>query len=123
LWQVWRGNAKATGFWRYFYIFLTFHYVTFAWIFFRSPDLDTVQSILQRIGSLTVSFANISPELAIILAIALLAHYIPKTWYDFSLNLYIRAPFYAQAAALAGLVFGIQSVARSGAAPFIYVRF
>jgi alginate O-acetyltransferase complex protein AlgI len=123
LWQVWRGNAKATGFWRYFYIFVTFHYVTFAWIFFRSPDLDTVQSILQRIGSLTVSFANISPELAIILAIALLAHYIPKTWYDFSLNLYVRAPFYAQAAALAGLVFGLQFVARTGAAPFIYIRF
>ena len=35
LWQVWRGNAKATGFWRYFYIFLTFHYVTFAHLFFR----------------------------------------------------------------------------------------
>ncbi len=123
LWQSWRGTAKAAGFWRYLYIVLTFHYVTFAWIFFRAPDLETVGSILQRIGSLTVSFANISGELAIILAIAILAHYIPKKWYDFSVNLYIRAPFYAQAAALAGLVFGLQFVARTGAAPFIYIRF
>jgi alginate O-acetyltransferase complex protein AlgI len=123
LYQSFRGTAKATGFWRYFNIVLTFHYVTFAWIFFRAPDLDTVRSILQRIGSLTVSFVNVSSELWIILGIALLAHYVPKRWYDFSLNLYIRAPFYAQAAALAGLVFGLQFVARTGAAPFIYIRF
>jgi alginate O-acetyltransferase complex protein AlgI len=123
LYQAFRGTAKATGFWRYFNIVFTFHYVTFAWIFFRAADLDTALSILQRIGSLTVSFANVSPNLGIILGIALLAHYVPKKWYDLSLDLYIRAPFYVQAAALAALVFGIQSVARTGAAPFIYTRF
>lgn len=123
LWQSFRGTAKATGFWRYAGIVLTFHYVTFAWIFFRAPDMETAWLILQRIGSLTVSFVNVSPELWVILGIAILAHYIPKTWYDFSLSVYTRAPFYAQAAALAGLVFGLQFVARTGAAPFIYVRF
>lgn len=123
LWQAYRGKKKAAGFWRYFCIFVTFQYVTFAWIFFRAPDMATVGSILERIGSLTVSFANISGELAIICAIALLAHYVPKKWYESGVNLYVRAPFYAQAAALAGLVFGLQFVARTGAAPFIYVRF
>ena len=38
-------------------------------------------------------------------------------------NLYVRAPFYAQAAALALLVIGMQYVAQTGAAPFIYKRF
>jgi len=123
LWQSWRGAAKATGFWRYFYIVLTFHYVTFAWIFFRAPDFETVWSILQRIGSLTVSFVNVSPELWIVLGIGVLAHYVPKRWYEFSLSVYVRAPFYAQAAVLAALVFGLQYVARTGAAPFIYTRF
>jgi alginate O-acetyltransferase complex protein AlgI len=97
--------------------------VTFAWIFFRAPDFKTAWSILQRIGSLTVSFANVSPELWVILGIAVLAHYVPKQWYEFSLSVYVRAPFYAQAAALAALAFGIQYVARTGAAPFIYQRF
>ena len=123
LWQSWRGTAKATGFWRYFYIFLTFHYVTFAWIFFRAPDFDTAWSILQRIGSLTVSFVNVSPELWMILGIGVAAHYVPKTWYEFSVGVYARAPFYAQAALLAALVVGLQYVARTGAAPFIYQRF
>jgi alginate O-acetyltransferase complex protein AlgI len=123
LWQSLRGNAKATGFWRYANIVLTFHFVAFAWIFFRAPSYELASAILGRIGSHTVSFANVSAGLWLILAIALLAHYVPKKWYDLSLNLYVRAPFYAQAAALAGLVIGLQYVAQTGAAPFIYTKF
>jgi len=123
LWQSWRGNAKATGFWRYANIVVTFHFVAFAWIFFRAPSFELASAILGRIGSHTVSFANVSAGLWLILAIALLAHYIPKKWYDLSVNLYVRAPFYAQAVALAGLVIGLQYVAQTGAAPFIYTKF
>jgi D-alanyl-lipoteichoic acid acyltransferase DltB (MBOAT superfamily) len=123
LWQSWQGSAKATGFWRYVNIFITFHFVTFAWIFFRASSFDNAILILARIGSLSVSFANVSGALAMVLAIGWLAHYIPKKWYDFSLNLFVKAPFYAQAAALALLVIGLQYVAQTGAAPFIYTRF
>jgi hypothetical protein len=52
-----------------------------------------------------------------------LAHYVPKKWYDWSQALYVRAPFYAQAAALAMLALGLQNVVQSGAAPFIYTKF
>lgn len=123
LWQKLTGNQKAGGFQRYVNIFLTFHFVTFAWIFFRAPNFETAVLILSRIGSLTMSLANVSGPLAIVLAIAVLAHYLPKRWYDFSLGLFARAPFYAQAAALALLVIGLQYVAQTGAAPFIYTRF
>ena len=57
------------------------------------------------------------------LAIGALAHYVPKKWYDWSLNLYVEAPFYAQAGVLALLALGLQNVVQSGAAPFIYTRF
>ena len=57
------------------------------------------------------------------LAIGIAAHYVPKKWYDFSINLYARAPFYAQAAVLAALVVGLQYVGQTGAAPFIYQKF
>ena len=40
-----------------------------------------------------------------------------------SVDLYVRAPFYAQAAAMAALVIGLQYVAQTGAAPFIYTSF
>ena len=123
LWQTRTGPKPAAGIWRYASILLTFHYVAFAWIFFRAPDLATAGAILARIASATVSFANVSEGLWLILAIALLAHYVPKKWFDVSVDLYVRAPFYAQAGALAALVIGLQYVAQTGAAPFVYQRF
>ena len=70
-----------------------------------------------------VSFANVSTGLWTTLALAMVAHYWPKKWYDVSVDLYVRAPFYAQAGALAALVIGLQYVAQTGAAPFVYQRF
>ncbi|HEY6395251.1 MAG TPA: MBOAT family O-acyltransferase, partial [Candidatus Binataceae bacterium] len=123
LWQTKTGTAKATGVWRYVSIFATFHFVAFAWIFFRAASVENAILILSRIGSLTASAANLSAPLALILAIGILAHYVPKTWYDFSVQLFVKAPFFAQAAALAMLVIGLQYVAQTGATPFIYNKF
>jgi D-alanyl-lipoteichoic acid acyltransferase DltB (MBOAT superfamily) len=122
-WQTRTGTAPATGIWRYVSIFVTFQFVTFAWIFFRAPNLETVNEILHRIGSLSVSAANLSGALALILTIAVLGHSIPKKWYDYSVGLYVKAPFYAQAAAMALMVTGLQYLAQTGATPFIYNKF
>jgi hypothetical protein len=102
---------------------LTFHFVTFAWIFFRAPDLDGALAILERIASLTVSFVNVSVPIGVVLGVGLVGHYLPKRWYEEGLNLYMKAPFYAQAVALAALVFGLRYVVTTGAAPFIYNQF
>jgi len=123
LWQAQTGSAKAVGVWRYASIFVTFHFVTLAWIFFRAPTIENALAILSRIGSLTASAANISAPLAMILILGALAHYVPKKWYDVSVNLFVRAPFFAQAIALAALVIGLQYVAQTGATPFIYNKF
>jgi len=123
LWQTRRGSAKAVGLWRYINIVATFHFVVFAWIFFRAPSVEIALAILGRIGSLTVSFANISGPLALMLLIAVLAHYVPKKWYDFSLAIYVRATFYAQAFALMLVVLGLQNIVQTGDAPFIYTKF
>jgi alginate O-acetyltransferase complex protein AlgI len=117
-----KGAAKST-FWKYADTVVTFHFVAFAWIFFRASDFDNAIAILARIGSLTVSAANVSGPLVLVLAVALVGHYLPKKWYDWSVALYVRAPFYAQAAALALLVLGLQNVVQSGSAPFIYTKF
>jgi D-alanyl-lipoteichoic acid acyltransferase DltB (MBOAT superfamily) len=123
MWQVWKGSGKATGWVRYLNIVLTFHFVVFAWIFFRATDFATASAILGRIGSNTWAFSNVTAGFWLVLAVGFLAHYFPKKWYEFSLNLYVRAPFYAQAAALAALVGGLQYVVQTGAAPFIYEKF
>ena len=123
LWQVVRGHKKAQGFVRYLSIFVTLHFVVFAWIFFRAPDWAGAIAILSRLASLSWSLANVSVPVGMVMAIGAIAHYLPKKWYDWSLNVYTRAPFYVQAAALIALAIGLNYVAQTGAAPFIYQKF
>ena len=55
-----RKAEAAPAWWRYGSIVLTFHFVVFAWIFFRASSFETAMADPGRIASLTVSFANIS---------------------------------------------------------------
>lgn len=125
LWQSLMNNQKPNpASWaRVLRIFVTVQFVCFCWIFFRAPNMDVAQQILDRIGSLTFSFANISAPLALVLAIAAVFHYWPKDWYEKVSGWFVEAPFYVQAAAMALLVLAIQYVAATGAAPFIYTKF
>lgn len=128
LWQTLRGRvANEEGAWaqlrQFASIVVTFNFVCFAWIFFRAESVERAGEIIQRILSGTTSLQNIPESLWLMVGIGAVAHYIPKRWYDFSLDLYIRAPFYAQAVAMAALVTGLQYVERTGAVPFIYNRF
>jgi alginate O-acetyltransferase complex protein AlgI len=97
--------------------------VCFTWIFFRSPTLDAAIGILNRIGSLTISFDNISKPVAIVLAIAAVAHYLPLKWHGWAIDRFAAVPFYAQAAALMLLAVALQYVSATGVAPFIYTKF
>lgn len=103
--------------------FLTVQFVCFAWIFFRAPSWDKAMEVIARIASGSASLANISQPIAIILAIALIGHYLPPRWWQFSLDRFAAAPFYAQAVALYALILGLQYINATGAAPFIYTRF
>ncbi|MBK9167618.1 MAG: MBOAT family protein [Bryobacterales bacterium] len=102
---------------------VTVQFVCFTWIFFRAADLAGAQSVLARIGSGTVSFANISSGVALVLAVAALMHYFPERWYAWTVDRFTAFPFFAQAATLVLLALALQYLGASGAAPFIYTRF
>lgn len=123
--QVFRNNAKPSvnPMARFVRIFITVHFVCFAWVFFRAPNFQAALSILERIASLTFSTANISGSFALILFLGILFQFVPKTIYEFSLRIYASSPAVLQAAALALLVLAIQYVAATGSAPFIYTKF
>ena len=101
----------------------TFHFVAFAWIFFRAANLEIARDILAQIASCTFSFANVTPSFVLILVIAAAGHFVPKNWYGLSLRAFSASPSYVQATAMALIVIAIQYVANMGAAPFIYTRF
>lgn len=119
-WQAWRGRAARPGFGSRL---LTFHYVLLTWVFFRAASVGAAGEFLEQIGSFTVSFANIAPAFALVLAVAAAAHYLPERWYEGGVRLYCDAPFYVQAAALALLAIGVRQLAGAGSAPFIYTKF
>lgn len=124
-WQRLRGRKKASAnpVLRLLRILAAFHFVVFAWIFFRAANLSTARDILSQIFSGTVAWVNITPGFLSVLAVAVLGHYIPRSWYERSQRAYVAVPFYAQAAALALLALTIQYLAATGAAPFIYSKF
>ncbi|MBI4889548.1 MAG: MBOAT family protein [Acidobacteria bacterium] len=102
---------------------LTIHFVVFAWVFFRASSLDNAVEVLSRIASLTASLANISLPISVVIAVAVVAHYLPRKVADFCSGLFVKVPFYAQAAVLTLLVLAIEYVAVTGAAPFLYTKF
>ena len=123
LWQSIWGKSEGGMVSRVAGAFATAQFVCFAWIFFRAPDLESVRAVLQRIGSGTISFDNVSPGVTLVIAVAVVGHYFPAKWYGWTLERYAASPFYAQAAALMLLAIALQYVAATGAAPFIYTKF
>lgn len=123
-WQAIRGPVGLKAPWASaMATFCTVQFVCFAWIFFRAGTLENALKVLDRIASGTVGFSNISAPIQMILAIAIAGHYLPARWWQWTQEKFAAAPFYAQAAALMLLLIGIQYVATTGAAPFIYTKF
>lgn len=104
-------------------VVITFHFVCLAWVFFRAATFEGAMEVLNRIGSLTFSAANISAPVALILLIGVLGHFIPKDWFERVRDAFAVTPFWVQAALLMLLMIGLQYIAATGAAPFIYTRF
>lgn len=124
LWQTLRkGRATPSRAGRLAASFVTFHFVLFAWIFFRAADFDLALRVLVQIGSLHFSFENTTPGFVAVFAVAVAGHFMPRTWQERSQFIFARTPAVLQAGALALLVLAIQRIGSTGTAPFIYSRF
>jgi D-alanyl-lipoteichoic acid acyltransferase DltB (MBOAT superfamily) len=123
--QTLRGEAKPNPAWwaKWLRVFWTFQFVCFAWVFFRAASLQNAMEVLGRIFSGTVAFANVSAPILVIMTIAILGHYLPEAWFKRVDNLFVRSPFFVQAAAMALLLLAIHYVAAKDVAPFIYTKF
>ncbi len=123
-WQTWRVGNKWDSPWsRGLACFWTMQFVCVGWVFFRAASVENAIAVLARIASLTSSAANLSGTVLTISVLAIAGHYAPKRWTEGAENLFSRAPFYAQAALLALLAYGIEYVAATGSAPFVYTQF
>ena len=104
-------------------VLITFHFVCFAWIFFRAETVERALAMLSQILTFSTDTSNLSLPLILIIAAGFIAHWLPDGMFTNARNAFVRLPAPLQACALFALALGLYFVASSDVVPFIYSRF
>jgi D-alanyl-lipoteichoic acid acyltransferase DltB (MBOAT superfamily) len=122
-----RGASAGSGakaiFIRVVLVLLTFHAVCFCWLFFRAKSLGLALVILGRLATFSSFHPNLDPRLLGVLAVGLVSHYVPDSWFQRALGVFARLPALAQAAVLIVLALSVREMASLEAVPFVYFQF
>ena len=117
------GRLFSNGVGRIFGIFLTFHIVCLAWIFFRSPDVGLALDYLAAIGLFTSDITLLTPFVCGLILLCAIGQFVPDRSYERS---YLCLSRTGRAGMIVFFTVGlvaIQWLAPSGTAPFIYFQF
>ena len=122
------GISKRTpalqGFgWGAFSWALTFHYVCFAWVFFKAPDLSRATGMLKGLAACTLPAPNIHAGYILCLAAAIAVHFMPKRIVARVEESFIAANPLLRGAALAAVVFAVHALRGTRVEPFVYGQF
>ena len=109
---------------RAMYVLCTFHFVCFAWIFFRAPTFAHATLMLRRLGKLTWDTPNLAPKVLVVLAIGLCAHFVPRR-IDVRLRDWFatQVPAPLQGVLLAACGYVLRFASEAKAEPFVYGQF
>lgn len=120
------GEMKAV--WRFFGVLFTFHFVAFAWIFFRMPTMEGVGQMLEMIWyefhpEVILPFFSSYRMVSILILFGFLTHMTP-TRLKLKLQEKISAtPLPLQALILAVVMIFVVQFKSTGVQPFIYFQF
>jgi D-alanyl-lipoteichoic acid acyltransferase DltB (MBOAT superfamily) len=104
-------------------VIATFHLVLVAWVFFRAETFQKAAQVFSQLGTLTTHHANLDPRLLGVLAVGLVTHWLPESWYLKSRESFVRMPAPAQGAALFCAALALREMASAEAVPFVYFQF
>jgi alginate O-acetyltransferase complex protein AlgI len=104
-------------------VVLTFHYVCFAWIFFRATTFQQAVLVLKQIATLTTFRPNLPPLLLALLGVGIASHYVPHALYARARKGFIDLPAPAQGAVLFLVAVTLHEAASTAAVPFVYFQF
>jgi alginate O-acetyltransferase complex protein AlgI len=108
---------------RAFGVFLTFHYVCLAWIFFRAPSFKKATLVLRQIAQGSTFHPNLPPIVLAILGVGLVAHFTPDAWFARMKRGFTELPAVAQGVVLFLVAVVLHEAASTQAVPFIYFQF
>jgi D-alanyl-lipoteichoic acid acyltransferase DltB (MBOAT superfamily) len=128
IFQRWRaqrspGRGEAPGWARVLAVVTTFHYVCFAWIFFRAPTFAGARLILSELAMRTTFHPNLPPLVLGVLGIGLLAHFTPRSAYEAVRMRFSMLPAPAQGFVLFGVAVLLHEISGTAAVPFVYFQF
>ncbi|WP_413514071.1 MBOAT family O-acyltransferase [Myroides odoratus] len=115
--------------WRVTSIILTFHFVTFCWIFFRANSFETALNIIYNIADLeydweawqTISMGY--KNVFLLIAIGFIWHFVPKRWMNIPNQWFNVAPIFVKSVVLGFVFWVVYATAAAGPQPFIYFQF
>lgn len=103
--------------------FATFHFVCFAWIFFRAQDFSTAMRVLESMSELTFDLPNITWLIALAIFGPLILHLTPQLWEERVRDRLLDAPIVIQALLLVMLAILLNQIKGMDVVPFIYFQF
>ena len=132
-----KSNRRITVVWK---IAITFTFITFTRVFFRSESMEIVNGMLSQISKLFPSFSNTNSELLtqwglipeilvgykwvfLVMLTGFVFHWLPYSLKDKYQNWYINLNFYLKAFVFALVVFIVYQSISSDMQAFIYFQF
>lgn len=136
--KLWAGLWRKSGFssWKYYpagflkflSIIITFHFVTFSWIFFRAKDFELAQQMfeqiflyfsLEKIPEMTAAYIGIFA----LIIFALIVHWLPDRLKEFYRGAFIRLHVVFKLIVIVVIVLLLYQFQTAGIQPFIYFQF
>jgi D-alanyl-lipoteichoic acid acyltransferase DltB (MBOAT superfamily) len=104
-------------------VFLVFHYVCLAWIFFRAKSFDHALGVLRQLGAREFDHANVVPLLTTALTIGFLCHFFADGSFRWLRDRFMSLPAWAQGIVLAVAALVLRELGHAKFVPFIYFQF
>jgi len=109
-------------------VFFTFHFVMFAWIFFRNPSLSDCATILSQLFT-NMQFHILWQVLMgyklvfLLIFVGYLLHFLPLRIENYFKEKFLNLPLFFKAVAVIVLIYFIVQIKSSDIQPFIYFQF
>lgn len=119
-----RGRPAAHGRARHALgVFLTFHFVAFAWIPFRCTSLSQAKDLLAVLLDLRPGFGNVPPRVLAAIAVGLVFQLLPEGWLGRVTRRFVALPVAVQAGVVLAVAAALRVVGGTAVAPFLYFSF
>ena len=118
----------GSGLSRFVSVFLTFHVVTAAWIFFRAQNMRKAQQMINQIlyhfqADMIPRIISSYQEIFGVMVIGFILHWLPASFKERYRGWFIQTPLVVKLVAVVLLVIIIYQVKSAAIQPFIYFKF